>query len=49
MATLLAAAMIGGLAVPRLRRAASRMRAAEHRLRVERERRYSDARRAFDV
>lgn len=49
VATLLAAAMIGGLAVPRLRRAASRMRAAEHRLRVERERRYSDARRAFGV
>ena len=49
VATLLAAALIAGLAAPGLRRAASRMRAAEHRLRVERERRYSDARRAFGV
>jgi len=49
VATLLAAALIAGLAVPGLRRAASRMRAAEHRLRVERERRYNDARRAFGV
>lgn len=47
--TLLAVALIGGLAVPGLRRAAGGMRAAEHRLRVERERRYSDARRAFGV
>ena len=49
VATLLAAALIGGLAAPGLRRAASRMRAAEHRLRVERERRYNDARRTFGV
>jgi hypothetical protein len=45
--TLLAAAMLAGLFLPGLRRAAVSLRATEHRVRLERERRYSDARRAF--
>lgn len=42
--TLVAFAMLGGLAAPSLRRAAQRMRAAEQRVRAERIRRYVDAR-----
>jgi hypothetical protein len=42
--TLLALAILGGLAAPSLRRTAQRMRAAEGRVRRERIRRYADAR-----
>jgi hypothetical protein len=40
-------ALAGGLALPHLRRAAAGARAAEHRVRLERERRYAEARRAM--
>jgi hypothetical protein len=45
--TLLAAAMLAGLFLPGLRRAAVSLRATEHRVRLERERHYSAARRAL--
>jgi hypothetical protein len=44
---LLAAALVGGLAVPGMRRAMLNARAAEHRIRLARERRYSEARGAL--
>jgi hypothetical protein len=48
--TLLGIAIAGGVAIPKLRRAAHRLRAAERRVRTLRERQYSMARRrAFDV
>ena len=43
-ATLAALAALGGIVAPRLRRASARARAAEHRIRVERIRRYEAAR-----
>lgn len=43
LGTLLAAGMLAGLFLPGLRRAAVRLRASEHRVRLERERRYSAA------
>jgi hypothetical protein len=46
-ATLVTIAVIGGLALPTIRRAAHSMRAAEHRLRTLRERQYASARRAM--
>jgi len=46
-ATLVTIAVIGGLALPTIRRAAHSMRAAEHRLRTLRERQYATARRAM--
>jgi hypothetical protein len=45
--TLLAAAMLAGLFLPGLRSAAVSLRATEHRVRLERERRYGDARGAL--
>ena len=45
-ATLMAIALLGGLAVPTLRRSLRRMRAIEHRVRSLRERQYASARRA---
>ncbi len=43
-ATLAALAALGGIVAPRLRRATARARAAEHRIRAERIRRYEVAR-----
>ena len=45
-ATLMAIALLGGLAVPTLRRSLRRMRAIEHRVRSLRERQFASARRA---
>jgi hypothetical protein len=45
-ATLMAIALLGGLAVPTLRRSLRRMRDIEHRVRSLRERQYASARRA---
>ena len=45
-ATLVTIALVGGLALPTLRRAAHRLRAAEQRLRTLRESQYASARRA---
>jgi hypothetical protein len=44
---LLTIGALGGLAIPALRRGTRRLRAAEHRLRQERQRRYDAARRAL--
>lgn len=46
-ATLLTVALAGGVAIPTLRRATRRLRAAERRVRTLRERQYSVARRAM--
>ena len=45
--TLLTIALLGGLAMPTLRRSMRRIRDIEHRVRVLRERQYASARRAF--
>jgi hypothetical protein len=46
-ATLITIALLGGLAMPRLRRSLRRMREIEHRVRLLRERQYASARRAM--
>jgi hypothetical protein len=48
-ATLMTIAVVGGLALPTLRRTARRLRAAERRLRTLRESQYANARRATEA